>query len=45
MSPEQGLVLPARLLPRLEFEFDQALAAEDWHEMDQTAGPGLNGWE
>jgi hypothetical protein len=38
-------VLPARSPPQLEFGFDQTPAADDWPEMDQTAGQGAGGWE
>ena len=38
-------VLPARGPPQAELEFDQAGGAEQWPEMDQTAGAGGDTWE
>ncbi len=44
-SCEAPEVLPARGPPQAELEFDQAGGAEQWPEMDQTAGAGGDTWE
>jgi hypothetical protein len=37
-------VLPARLPPQGEFQFDQTRGPDDWPEMDQTLGL-TDGWD